>query len=158
MSASEELTVEPADVYGPDAVRLITRLSAELAWMYDYEDDGIGDFRPEDVAGPRSGFFVARMGGEAIGCGAFRPLNGEVAEVKRMYVEPAFRGRGISRRILAELESAARRAGYKTVRLETGTRQPEALRLYETSGYRRIENYGFYKDDPRSVCFEKALG
>jgi GNAT superfamily N-acetyltransferase len=158
MSAVDGLTIEPADVNGPDAVRLIARLSAELARRYDDSDDGTGDFRPGDVTGPRSGFLVARWAGEAVGCGAYRPLDEDVAEVKRMYVEPDFRGRGISRRILAELEAAARQAGYQAIRLETGIMQPEAIRLYETAGYRRIGNYGYYKDDPRSVCFEKALG
>jgi GNAT superfamily N-acetyltransferase len=74
-----------------------------------------------------------------------------------MYVEPAMRRRGISRSILIELEKLARDCGYTVVRLETGLRQPNAIRLYETSGYRRIEPFGRYCDDPLSVCFEKSL-
>lgn len=153
----KELTVEAADVRGPEASLLIARLSRELAVRYDDDDGDAGHFKPEDVLVPRSGFLLARVGGVAVGCGAFRPLEEGVAEIKRMYVEPEYRGRGIARRLLAELEARARRHGYAAVRLETGTAQPEAIRLYESAGYRRIPNYGYYKDHPLSVCFEKPL-
>jgi putative acetyltransferase len=115
---------------------------------------------PKEISGPRAGFVVAWLNDEAVGCGAWRPLASTepaVAEIKRMFVEPAVRGRGISRAILKKLETLARADGYSVVRLETGLRQPLALRLYETSGYRRIEPYGRYRDDPLSVCFEKTL-
>ena len=115
---------------------------------------------PKKISGPRAGFVVAWLNDAAVGCGAWRPLapaEAAVAEVKRMFVEPAVRGRGISRAILKKLETLARADGYSVVRLETGLRQPPALRLYETSGYRRIEPYGRYRDDPLSVCFEKTL-
>jgi GNAT superfamily N-acetyltransferase len=149
--------VENADVHSDEARRLIARLSRELAARYGDEDDGSGDFRPEDVLVARSGFVIARVGGEAVACGAYRPLAEGVAEIKRMYVEPAFRGRGLGRLVLAELEARARRDGYALVRLDTGTEQPEAMKLYETAGYHRIPNYGHFKNDPRTVCFEKAL-
>jgi putative acetyltransferase len=152
---SASLVIEPMDVRRPEAVLLIARLSEELGRRYG--DDGTGFFRPEDVEGPRSGFLVARWDGQAVGCGAFRPLDEITAEIKRMFVEPAFRGRGISRRVLKALEDAARQAGYTTVRLETGTIQHEALGLYQSAGYHRIKCYGHHKDDPRSVCFEKVL-
>jgi putative acetyltransferase len=152
------LMIRLEDVRGADAQRLIADLSRELAVRYeDDSDDGSGHFSPEDVLVEGSGFLVARLNGRAVGCGAFRLWEAGVAEVKRMYVEPDVRGRGIARQLLAELEAHARRAGYATIRLETGTAQPEAVRLYETAGYHRIPNYGYYKDDPRSVCFEKPL-
>jgi GNAT superfamily N-acetyltransferase len=158
MTAHESLLIALADVRLPEAADLIRRLSAELSQRYQ-EDDGNGQFRPADVLQPRSGFVLARWQDEAVGCGAFRPLEGEggIAEIKRMYVEPAYRGRGIGRRILAALEEFARQAGYERVWLETGTAQPEAVHLYEVSGYRQIAKYGHYRDDPRSVCFEKTL-
>jgi putative acetyltransferase len=153
-----DVLIEPADVRGAEAVELLARLSRELALRYnDDADDGTANFRPEDVLGPRGGFLVARVDGVAIGCGGFRPWAGDIAEIKRMYVEPAYRGRGVARRLLAELERQARLAGYATVWLETGTAQPEAIRLYETTGYHRIPNYGYYKDHPLSVCFAKDL-
>jgi GNAT superfamily N-acetyltransferase len=156
MTNSCTLTIESMNVRLPEAMQLIARLTAELAQRY--HDDGTGNFNFEDVEIPRSGFLVARWNGQAVACGALRPLSESVAEIKRMYVEPTFRGRGIGKRILAALEAAARKADYKIVRLETGTSQPEALALYEGAGYHRITNYGFYRHDPRSVCFEKDLG
>jgi GNAT superfamily N-acetyltransferase len=81
-----------------------------------------------------------------------------IAEIKRMYVEPGARRRGISRQILGKLEQLARGCGYLTVRLETGVRRPGAIRLYESVGYRRIQRYGRHVDDPLSICFEKSLG
>jgi GNAT superfamily N-acetyltransferase len=141
----------------PDAARLIAELSAELARRYDHVDDGSGHFRPEDTAVPRSVFLIGHLDGLAIACGALRPIEEDVGEVNRMYVSPAFRGQGLSKRLLAALEDAARQMGYITLRLETGDRQPEAIRLYESAGYRRIEPFGIYVGDPRSVCFEKRL-
>src|SRR6185503_16299650 len=96
-------------------------------------------------------------GGNPVACGAFRPLEGNVAEIKRMFVVPDHRGRGYSKAILRELERLARENGYTTVRLETGDRQPEAIGLYQRSGYHRIPNFGIYVEDQRSVCFEKQL-
>ena len=79
------------------------------------------------------------------------------AEIRRMYVAPAARGRGLSRLVLAALEDEARELGYSFVRLETGDRQPEAIKLYASSGFEPIPRYGSFADDPRSVCFEKRL-
>jgi GNAT superfamily N-acetyltransferase len=74
-----------------------------------------------------------------------------------MYVAPAARGRGLSRLVLAALEDEARELGYSFLRLETGDRQPEAIKLYASAGYEPIARYGPFVDDPRSVCFEKRL-
>ena len=74
-----------------------------------------------------------------------------------MYVEPWARRNGIGRGILAELEATAQRLGYRAVRLETGTRQQEAIRLYESAGYQPIAKYGEFSDNPVSICFEKRL-
>ena len=75
-----------------------------------------------------------------------------------MFVLEEWRGRGYSRVVLGELERRAREMGYRAVRLETGLNQPEAIGLYERSGYHRIPVYGAYAGDPRSVCFEKSFG
>jgi ribosomal protein S18 acetylase RimI-like enzyme len=74
-----------------------------------------------------------------------------------MFVRPAARGRGVARRLLAALEEAAAARGYTTVRLETGTGQHEAIRLYTSAGYRPIPCFGAYVEEPTSVCFEKRL-
>jgi putative acetyltransferase len=105
----------------------------------------------------RSAFLVGSLSGWPVACGAYRPMSPDVAEIKRMYVEPDFRGRGLGRLILQELETRARRDGYLLARLETGTSQPEAIRLYERAGYHRIDCYGIYVGNPGSVCFEKGL-
>jgi putative acetyltransferase len=144
--------VDPRDA---DAEALVAALTDELSRLY--REDGSGNFRPDDVLGPRSGFVVGRIGGRPVACGAYRPMGPEVAEIKRMYVAADFRGRGLGRCILEHLEARARRDGYATVRLETGILQPEAIGLYESAGYRRIDNYGIYQENPRSVCFEKTL-
>ncbi len=104
-----------------------------------------------------STFLIAWKNGEAAGCGVLRPLDTRTCEAKRMYVDPAYRRQGLARRILAELEALAPKLGFSTIRLETGTLQPEAIALYESSGYVRISPYGEYANDPMSVCFEKQL-
>lgn len=153
----DQFEIVAEDVCSADAIRLISELSAELACRYDFADDGSGHFRPEDVVVARSVFLIGRLNGRAVACGAVRPLEGDVGEVKRMYVEPATRGRGLSKRLLAALEDVARNMGYAALRLETADRQPEAIRLYESAEYHRIEPFGPYVGSERSICFEKRL-
>jgi GNAT superfamily N-acetyltransferase len=142
--------------YSDAAWRLIERLSAELGERYG--DDGAGAFSPADVQAPGGAFVVAWLNGRPVGCGALRPLAWGVGEVKRMFVEEDARRRGVARKILERLEAIAVQSGYKALRLETGVRQPEALGLYESAGYRHVRCYGQYVDNPLSVCFEKQLG
>jgi GNAT superfamily N-acetyltransferase len=111
----------------------------------------------EHFTAPLGAFLVARIEDRPAGCGGLRRLEAAVAEVKRMYVDPWARRRGVGREILVGLEAEARRLGYRTVRLETGTLQPEAIGLYESAGYQRIPRYGEFVDNVHSVCFEKAL-
>lgn len=103
---------------------------------------------------------LARLTGEPVGCGGVRPLRGGppgVAEIKRMYTAPSARRRGVSRAILARLEREAAALGYHRLQLETGVRQPEAIRLYESAGYDRVAGFGQYEGDELSVCFAKDL-
>jgi putative acetyltransferase len=156
---TDGLDIRAADPCGRDAASLISRLSAELAAMYpEYPDSGAGNFRPADAAGPGSAFLIAWLGGRAVGCAAIRPMEPGVAEFKRMYVEPGVRGRGIARRLLAALDTRAREMGYTAVRLETGLRQPAAMRVIESSGFVRIPPYGNYDVNELSACYEKRLG
>jgi GNAT superfamily N-acetyltransferase len=158
VATPSELTITTEDPHSADARRLIAELSAEMVARYpDVDDDGSGDFTPDDVLVPGGAFVVARLTGRAVACGALRPMRDDIGEVKRMYVEPGLRGRRIGRAVLAELEAVARRLGYGRLWLETGLRQPEAIRAYEAAGYRRIPRYGRYADEPLSVCFEKRL-
>lgn len=100
---------------------------------------------------------VARLDGIPVGCGAFKEYELGVMEVKRMFVQPEVRGKGIAGRVLKELEAWMEELGYRRWILETGEKQPEAIRLYEKSGYSRIPNYGQYADVATSVCFEKRV-
>lgn len=151
------LTIAPESATSPVASLLITELDTELNTLYGSEGD-TGDFDPADVMVPRSAFVVARVDGNAVGCGAIRPMEDHrTAEVKRMYIRPAFRGKGISRRVLMVLEQQARNFGYAFLQLETGIWQPEAIGLYESAGFYRIPNFGIYEGEEMSVCYRKEL-
>ena len=90
-----------------------------------------------------------------VGCGAFKPFTAERVEIKRMFVQPEHRGQGIARAVLTELEHWAQELHYAGYVLETGQKQPEAIRLYQKSGYQRIPNYGPYVGVENSVCMQK---
>ena len=89
--------------------------------------------------------------------GAIKEFDAESMEVKRMYTLSEFRGQGLAKRVLFELENWAYELGYKRCVLETGKRQPEAINLYKKNGYRSISNYGQYMGIENSLCFEKQL-
>jgi GNAT superfamily N-acetyltransferase len=143
---------------GATAQKLIAELMSDLVTRYG-EADGTPvagvEFDPPD-----GGFFVAYVDGEPAGCGAWRSWagSGDVAEVKRVFVRPQARGIGLAKQIMAALEEDARAHGRTRIILETGTRQPEAIALYQHLGYERIPNFGYYKDEPGARCFAKALG
>jgi len=141
----------------PAATRLIAALDEELSETYP--EEGANHFRLEhtEVQAANGAFLVGYLDGRAIACGAVRRLGSDVAEIKRMYVDPHARGSGIGRRVLAELESWAREAGVKRIVLETGERQIEALALYENAGFVRVPLFGEYVDSPLSLCLAKDL-
>ncbi|GAA0950631.1 GNAT family N-acetyltransferase [Kribbella koreensis] len=103
-------------------------------------------------------YLVASVDGRGVGCGALQPTSDPyVGELKRMYVEPGFRGRGIASAVLGGLEELAAGVGYRAIRLATGERQPEAIALYEKCGYRLSEPYGKYVNDQLARCYRKTL-
>jgi ribosomal protein S18 acetylase RimI-like enzyme len=155
LPALEIFRVDPRE---PEAAELIRAMTAEVAKTYDHKIDGAGNFKPEDVLVPGSGFFVGRIAGEAVACGAYRPLEAGVAEIKRMFVAPEHRGRGYSKAMLTMLERMAKESGYEVARLETRHLQAAAIALYEGLGYARIPNYGIYEGKQNCLCYEKALG
>jgi GNAT superfamily N-acetyltransferase len=156
----EHIRVTQADPNSEAADLLIKALSAELATAYPgfQSGDGTGRFKPVDVMIPRAAFVIAWLDDQPVGCGAIRPMDDpSVAEVKRMYVKPQARGKGVSRRVLEMLENLAVGYGYHKMTLETGNRQVQAIGLYESAGFVRIDCYGVYADEPLSLCYEKTL-
>lgn len=153
------VTVGTANPYRPAARLLIDHLWEELDRRYGPNPDS--RFTPEQIDVPGLLFVIAKADGRPVGCGALLPLTegvGEgVGEIKRMWVEPDARGQGVAQAILYGLESMAAEKGYRTLRLETGIRQPEAIALYARCGYAPIDCWGVYADDPISLCFEKKL-
>ncbi len=148
------LTLLQTDSTNEDFVLLVLLLDTDLA-IRDGDDHAFyAQFNKIDMI---RNAVVAYADGEAIACGAFKPYTTDTAEVKRMFVRPEFRGQGIAGKVLQELESWADELGYKTLVLETGKAQPEAIRLYSKSGYNIIPNYGQYAGIENSVCMQKSL-
>lgn len=112
---------------------------------------------PEYFEPPDGTFVVAFDDDEPVGCGGVGRLDETIGELRRMYVLPAHRGKGLGRVILERLEDSARELGYTTMRLETGNEAPEALGLYRSAGYVPIPCWGPFATDPKSLCFEKEL-
>jgi GNAT superfamily N-acetyltransferase len=100
---------------------------------------------------------VAYENENPVSCGAIKEYEPGIMEVKRMYTLPECRGKGIATLLLNELEKWAKELGYEKCILETGKKQPEAIRLYEKNGYKLIPNYGQYAGVENSVCFEKEM-
>ncbi|HJU97240.1 MAG TPA: GNAT family N-acetyltransferase [Jiangellaceae bacterium] len=150
-----EFTVR-ALAYGDAVVRA---LEAELQQEYIERYGGVDEspVDPAQFAPPDGVFLVGFSGAEPVASGGFRRHDDEAAEIKRMYVVEDRRGIGYARRLLAELERRAAEAGYVRVVLETGLRQPEAVALYESSGYTPIPGVGFYAGQSLSRSFGKQL-
>ena len=92
-----------------------------------------------------------------VACGAIKEYEPNVLEIKRMYVAPEHRGKGIATKVLSELENWAAELSFTKCILETGKKQPEAIRLYTRNGYQLIPNYGQYTGIENSLCFEKEI-
>ena len=145
----------------PDAAALVARVQREYVERYGSPDES--PVEPTYFDPPAGIFLVGYVDGRPVATGAWRRspvrvLGGSSAvEIKRMYVVPEQRGQGISRRVLAELERTAAEAGHDLLVLETGLRQPEAIALYESSGYVEIPGFGYYCGAELSRCFGKRI-
>lgn len=143
---------------GDVAQRLLADLDAELDERYGDSDIPPPVLDPASFVPPSGVFVVAELDGEPVGCGGLRPgPEPGSAEVKRMYVAPRARGRRIAQQVLDELEAAARELGYRRLVLETGTAQPEAMRLYERLGWQPVAAFGHYAASPLSRCYGRDL-
>lgn len=152
--------VAAADPGEPDAVALLAELDSALQAITG--DSGRTSFSADDVRSAGGRFALARDAlGQALGCGALRPLAAEegvaegAAEIKRMYARPGSKGVGSA--LLAWLEAEAARIGYTVLRLETRVVNTRAVQFYLAHGYRRIENFGRYAGNPAAACFEKLI-
>lgn len=153
------LSIERVTVPTPDARMLIAELESEIGSAYAPEQRH--GLNLERIFCPDVSFFLAHLEGNAVGCGGIAFVDG-AAEVKRLYVRPEARGRGIARAILAQLEQEARARGTKLLVLETGDAQHAAIRLYERAGFSHRAAFGVYAKMPeaairRSVFFEKGI-
>ncbi|MBV8847704.1 MAG: GNAT family N-acetyltransferase [Bryobacterales bacterium] len=142
----------------PDALRLITALNTELSAAFPEPGANHFSLNGEQVAEGEGVFLIAYGDDLAVGCGAVRRLDPATAELKRMYVDPSVRGRGIGRALVEALEREARILGVTRVVLETGTRLTRAIKMYEAMAYERIPLFGEYLASPEtSLCFGKSL-
>lgn len=149
--------IKPESLDTPVVAALIGALNAELDQRYPEAGANHFHLDPDEVAPGRGVFLVAYAQGEAVGCGATRLNEPGTAEIKRMYVIPAYRGRGIAGHLLAALEDHAKVLGARQLVLETGDRQPESLAVYRRAGFEEIPRFGEYVDSPLSMCMGKAL-
>ncbi|MDQ1104955.1 GNAT family N-acetyltransferase [Nocardioides zeae] len=160
--ARQALRIEQVRLTHPDALRLVADVQAEYAVLYGSPDETPLD--PTMFDPPAGRFFVGYDADRPVATGAWRDRPDvhdlgleRAAEIKRMYVAPEARGRGLSRVVLAHLEQTARAAGHDGLVLETGTRQPAAVALYTACGYVPVTAYGHYKDAPESVYLGRRL-
>jgi putative acetyltransferase len=138
-----------------DVIALIRQSDALMQSLYPAESNHLVDI--DALARPAVHLFVAREEGRALGCGAFvLGADGE-AEMKRVFVAPAARGKGVARAIMEVLEREAAKLGVTLMQLETGIKQPEAIALYRRLGYAERGPFGAYKPDPLSLFMEKRL-
>jgi putative acetyltransferase len=137
-----------------DFIRLVQLLDADLALRDGADHAFYAQFNKIAMI---QHALVAYENDEAVGCGAFKKYDDTSVEIKRMYVLPSHRNKGIAAAVLQQLEQWAKEEGYESTVLETGMKQPEAIHLYEKSGYSRIANYGQYAGVENSVCMQKEL-
>lgn len=157
------MDIRPTPFIEPVAQALIAELQQEFVERYGGPDETPVD--PTQFDPPSGAFFVGWLDGSPVTTGAWRmrpdvtALGGMVAaEIKRMYVVPRAQRRGLARLMLAHLETTAAAAGADVMVLETGLKQPEAIALYESSGYAPVEGFGYYRDSPTVRYFGKRIG
>ena len=162
MSGLSGWRVERLPITHPDAVSLVEQVQEEYVVRYGGRDETPID--PAYFEEPVGAFFVGYLDVVPVVTGAWRRRTDvevagswQTAEVKRMYVAPGARQLGLARAMLAHLEETARAAGAEVMVLETGMRQPEAISLYLSAGYKPVAGFGFYKNSPLSRCFARSL-
>lgn len=138
-----------------EILALFHQSDAYMAALYPAESNHMLDV--ESLCGPEVHFLVARWEGRIVGCAALVHGSSGQGEIKRMFVDPSTRGKGVGRGLLQRLEAIAREEAIHLLQLETGGKQPEALELYRRFGYVERGPFGRYKPDPLSLFMEKRL-
>ena len=159
MAASPQIRFADARVDAGSGATLIQAMREEMALMYDgleLDGDRMPRAGPAELSAPAGTFIVGMLDGQAVCCGGIKRLDDRACEIKKMYVDPELRGRGVARRLLHELEGRARELGYELARLDTGPKQLGARALFESEGYVEVEN--FNANPVASFWGEKALG
>jgi ribosomal protein S18 acetylase RimI-like enzyme len=157
MTGASAVEVIPVDVRVPMARACLDNYFNELAVRFPegFERDKDSAAALDGYRPPTGEFLIAQISGEPVGCGGLRLCSPGIGEIKRMWVAPQVRGRGVARKLLAALEQAARERRLRMVRLDTHSSLAEALQLYRTAGYREIPPFN---DNPYAHhWFEKAL-
>ncbi len=147
-------TFKRTDSKDKDFIGLVSLLDADLTIRDGAEHSFYAQFNKLDLI---RNVIVCYTDDVASGCGAFKEYGAGKAEIKRMFVKPAFRGRGIALSILSGLEKWAAELHFSECILETGKKQPEAISLYKKAGYAIIKNYGQYENVENSICMMKLL-
>ena len=148
----QSLTIVSVSAGGPEAQQLIRELNDEIATLYP--DAPIDAVDISEFAFAGGYFVVAKDADHAVGCGGFRRINDRFVEMKRLFVRPSARRRGIARQILRHLETEIRRRGYSNTVLETGCHNTAAIALYESEGYLPIRPFRG-TGNPTSRCYAK---
>ncbi|GBF05950.1 N-acetyltransferase GCN5 [Deinococcus aerius] len=148
------LDLAPSD---PRVIDLMNAQQRELRALYQDTDERTEPFDPAILSGEGSALVAVEEDGRLLACGALKRIEEDTAEVKRMYTLPEARGRGLGRQILNGLIERGRSLGFRRLVLETGDLQAEAIGLYESAGFRRIPNYGYYVGIENSLCYELPL-
>ncbi|QKJ29451.1 GNAT family N-acetyltransferase [Mucilaginibacter mali] len=151
MNAAQTLRTTSAN---PHFRTLVTQLDAELRLMYA---DLMDTYDQHNIIEHNDTVVIAYADSLPVGCGCFKPFDNEAVEVKRMFVHPDVRGRGISKLILGDLEAWARELGFTYTVLETGLKNSDAHHLYRKTGYVDIPGFGPYIDLEESICMRKSL-
>lgn len=150
-----ELAIAPENPNSLAMRELIAELDCYLEALYPPESRfGLDIVALQDKSVT---LFVAKIDDKSVGCGGIQLQAPGYAEIKRMYVRPDMRGKGIGKQIVSEIEAFAKQANVRTLRLETGAHQPEAIHMYQKLGYYPIPPFNDYKLDPLCLYFEKNL-
>jgi putative acetyltransferase len=148
------IKIETCTVNDPSYKGLITLLDKELCDIYSLDPE---KFEKYNAISDMAATVVLYLNNEPVACGCYREYAPDTVELKRIFVKAEHRGKGISKKIISELEHLAGHSGYTRAVLETGNLQPVAINLYNTIGYTIIDNFGPYKNNHYSVCFAKSL-